>query len=195
MAYQDALFQLGMDLTRSSTAQKEDHGDAAHVERPVGSNEAHGAEIERFPERGDLGIAGRHLIVDLFGACRLDDAGHIEETLGRCVDVTGATLMHVHVTQAVPGSDVSAFAVLDRGHISIHTDPETGSAALDVFLRGETKPGRCVDVLEKAFPAAKVVVRQQQRGGDVDVPAHQAAAALRSSVRSSKPRAKVRRAA
>jgi S-adenosylmethionine decarboxylase len=191
MAYQDALFQLGMDLTRSSTAQKEDHGDAARVERPVGSNEAHGAEIERFPERGDLGIAGRHLIVDLFGACRLDDAEHIEQTLGRCVDVSGATLLHLHVTQTMLGSDVSAVAVLDRGHVSIHTDPETGTAALDVFLRGETRPGRCVDLLEKAFQATKLVVRQHQRG-DEAVPAHQAAAALR---RASKPRAKVRRAA
>lgn len=31
MAYNDALFQLGMDLTRSSTAQKEDHGKVAQV--------------------------------------------------------------------------------------------------------------------------------------------------------------------
>jgi len=31
MAYNDALFQLGMDLTRSSTAQKEDHGKVAHA--------------------------------------------------------------------------------------------------------------------------------------------------------------------
>ena len=30
MAYTDSLFQLGMDLTRSSTAQKEDHGQSAH---------------------------------------------------------------------------------------------------------------------------------------------------------------------
>ena len=29
MAYDDTLFQLGMDLTRSSTAQKEDHGENA----------------------------------------------------------------------------------------------------------------------------------------------------------------------
>ena len=31
MAYTDALFQLGMDLTRSSTAQKEDHGQTAQL--------------------------------------------------------------------------------------------------------------------------------------------------------------------
>jgi S-adenosylmethionine decarboxylase len=191
MAYQDALFQLGMDLTRSSTAQKEDHGDAAQVVRHVGSMTSREASIERFEERGGPGIAGSHLIVDLFGACRLDDAEHIEQTLNRCVDVSGATLLHLHVTQTSVGSDVSAVAVLDRGHVSIHTDPETGSAALDVFLRGETRPGRCVDLLEKAFLASKVVVRQHQRG-DEAVPAHQAAAALR---RSPRPRVKVRRAA
>jgi S-adenosylmethionine decarboxylase len=31
MAFYDTLFQLGMDLTRSSTAQEEDHREAAQV--------------------------------------------------------------------------------------------------------------------------------------------------------------------
>ena len=31
MAFDDALFQLGMDLTRSSTAQKEDHYVTVHA--------------------------------------------------------------------------------------------------------------------------------------------------------------------
>jgi hypothetical protein len=31
MAYNDTLFQLGMDLTRSSPAQKEEYGEVAHV--------------------------------------------------------------------------------------------------------------------------------------------------------------------
>ena len=194
MAYQDSLFQLGMDLTRSSTAQKEDHGDAAHVVRSVDSVAATFTDIERFSDRDGSGFAGSHLLIDLFGACRLDDAGHIEQTLGRCVDVAGANLLHVHVNLSAPGGGISAFAVLDRGHISIHSHPDTGCAALDVFLRGDAKPGRCVDVLEKAFSAAKVVVRQHQRG-DVAVPAHEAAAALRGSARVTKTRSKVRRAA
>ena len=35
MAYDDTLFQLGMDLTRSSTAQKEDHGQSALLAREI----------------------------------------------------------------------------------------------------------------------------------------------------------------
>ncbi len=46
MAFNDALFQLGMDLTRSSTAQKEDHGKVAHV--VVAQNNA---SIERVSDR------------------------------------------------------------------------------------------------------------------------------------------------
>ena len=38
MAYDDALFQLGMDLTRSSTAQKEDHGENARVAQPFAND-------------------------------------------------------------------------------------------------------------------------------------------------------------
>src|SRR5918997_4318385 len=73
MAYTDALFQLGMDLTRSSTAQKEDHGQTAQV--------AHDHRKEVFVERDGVRCTGTHLIVDLYGAKRLDDLKHIKETL------------------------------------------------------------------------------------------------------------------
>ena len=57
MAYDDALFQLGMDLTRSSTAQKEDHGEAARL--------AHEDRKDFFIERDGVRFAGTHLIIDL----------------------------------------------------------------------------------------------------------------------------------
>src|SRR5256885_16138050 len=79
MAYTDSLFQLGMDLTRSSTAQKEDHGQSAHG--------AHDDRKDYFIERDGHRYAGTHLIIDLFGAKRLDDLKHIKETLKRCVEV------------------------------------------------------------------------------------------------------------
>src|SRR5437763_16642838 len=52
MAYTDSLFQLGMDLTRSSTAQKEDHGQTAHV--------AHDDRKDYFIERDGHRSAGTH---------------------------------------------------------------------------------------------------------------------------------------
>ena len=91
MAYTDALFQLGMDLTRSSTAQKEDHGSSALAQTED--------RKDYFTERDGVKCAGTHLIIDLFGAKRLDDLRHIQDTLKKCVEVAGATLLHIHLHQ------------------------------------------------------------------------------------------------
>ncbi|MGE0856629.1 MAG: adenosylmethionine decarboxylase, partial [Hyphomicrobiaceae bacterium] len=71
-----------MDLTRSSTAQKEDHYDTVHAIEPE-------ERKDFFIERDGVKFAGTHLIIDLFGAKRLDDLKHIERTLKRCVEVAG----------------------------------------------------------------------------------------------------------
>jgi S-adenosylmethionine decarboxylase len=193
MAYQDALFQLGMDLTRSSTAQKEDHDETPRVARDVVSKSGNlprqGSEVGRFQDRLGSGFAGSHLIIDMFGARRLDDAGHIERTLRRCAELAGAVVVHVHLDAGTPSEGVSGFAVVGGGHLSIHTHPETGSAALDVYVRGAIASAPVVSVLEKAFSASRVVVREHTRGDEQQA---QANALARAPQRS---RTKVRRAA
>jgi S-adenosylmethionine decarboxylase len=169
MAYDDALFQLGMDLTRSSTAQKEDHGESARL--------AHEERKDFFVERDGVRFAGFHLIIDLFGARRLDDLKHIERTLKRCVEVAGATLLHIHLHHFTPNGGVSGVAVLSESHISIHSWPEADYAALDVFMCGEAKPHLAIDVLKQAFHAREVVVKEHRRGEELERPKWRAAAA------------------
>jgi S-adenosylmethionine decarboxylase len=182
MAYDDALFQLGMDLTRSSTAQKEDHGETARV-----------AQIEDrkdfFVERKGVRFAGTHLIVDLFGARRLDDLKHVESTLKRCVEVAGATLLHIHLHYFTPNGGVSGVAVLAESHISIHSWPEAGYAALDVFMCGDAKPELVVPVLKEAFQARDVVVKQHLRGEELEqINWHSASRRPQMPARAQKPR-------
>src|ERR1700730_10494027 len=160
MAYTDSLCQLGMDLTRSSTAQKEDHGQSAHV--------AHDDRKDYFIERDGHRYAGTHLIIDLFGAKRLDDLKHIKETLKRCVEVAGATLLHIHLHHFTPNGGVSGVAVLAESHISIHSWPEADYAALDVFMCGDAQPQKCIDILREAFGARDVVVKTHHRGSELD---------------------------
>jgi S-adenosylmethionine decarboxylase len=107
--------------------------------------------------------AGVHLIVDLRGAARLDDIDHIEATLRRCVAAARATLLHIHLHHFQP-SGVSGVAVLAESHISIHTWPEAGYAALDVFMCGSANPDACIPVLREAFSAKEVVVDELLRG-------------------------------
>ncbi len=194
MAYDDTLFQLGMDLTRSSTAQKEDP--------IVTARTAHSAEPARgqledrkdfFIERDGVRFAGSHLIIDLFGARRLDDLRHIERTLKRCVEVAGATLLHIHLHHFTPNGGVSGVAVLSESHISIHSWPEADYAALDVFMCGEAKPHLCVDVLRDAFEAREVVVKEHQRGEELAEIKWRSAAAKKAPLRAVK--GKERRAA
>jgi S-adenosylmethionine decarboxylase len=155
MAYQDALFQLGMDLTRSSTAQKEDHGESVPV--------AHVEKQNDFVERDGTRFTGTHLIIDLIGGRRLDDLEHIEATLKRCVDVAGAKLLHIHLHHVAPNGGVSGIAVLAEGQISILSRKPLGYAALDVFMGGEANPHLAIDVLKEAFRPTGTIVKEHLR--------------------------------
>ena len=157
----DALFQLGMDLDHgSSTAQTEEKLSRCPSEQE--------GRKDFFCERDGVRYAGTHLIIDLVRAERLDDLEHIEQTLRRCVEVAGATLLHIHLHHFTPNGGVSGVAVLAESHISIHSWPEYGYAALDVFMCGQTDPRAAIDVLKEAFSPGRVVVKEHLRGKEMN---------------------------
>ncbi|NVO13955.1 MAG: adenosylmethionine decarboxylase [Rhodoplanes sp.] len=121
------------------------------------------ARLDHFVVRNGMRCAGVHLIVDVYGGERLDDIDHIEETLRACVDAAGATLLHIHLHHFQP-TGVSGVAVLAESHISIHTWPEAGYAALDVFMCGNADPDACIPILREAFSAGRVAVSELLRG-------------------------------
>lgn len=123
-----------------------------------------GTDTSYFVERDGKRFAGIHLIVDLWGATRLDDEAHIEATLRDCVKAAGATLLHIHLHRFEPNGGISGVAVLAESHISVHSWPETGYAAFDIFTCGDTTPLAAVDVLRDAFAPERVVVGEHLRG-------------------------------
>jgi S-adenosylmethionine decarboxylase len=152
---------LGVPGTARSTARAEVKKTKLNV-AALPDNECH----DHFGVRNGVRCAGIHLIIDLHGAKRLNDIDHIEATLRRCVDASSATLLHIHLHHFQP-SGVSGVAVLAESHISIHTWPEAGYAALDVFMCGSANPDKCVPVLKEAFSAERVGVNELLRGQDV----------------------------
>ncbi len=118
---------------------------------------------DHFIERDGVMFAGHHLIIDLWGADNLNDIARIEAALKRAVEAAKATLLHIHLHHFTP-EGVSGVAVLAESHISIHTWPERGYAALDVFMCGDAEPLKCVPVLEQAFSPERVDVNEIQRG-------------------------------
>ena len=115
-------------------------------------------------ESEDGRYAGMHLLIDLKDASRLDDIAHIDQAMRDCVTAAGATLLHIHLHHFTPNGGVSGVAVLAESHISIHTWPEYGYAALDVFMCGAAEPHKSIDVLRRAFQPGKVEVEERPRG-------------------------------
>src|SRR5438093_1695514 len=154
---QNALLRSGKSLATPSAARKS----LAHVAvvKPASTEGREG----HFAVRNGVRCAGVHLIVDLHGAEGLDDIDLIETTLRRCVEAASATLLHIHVHHFQPNG-VSGVAVLAESHISIHTWPAAGYAALDVFMCGRASPDACIPVLREAFKAERVEVSEILRG-------------------------------
>lgn len=119
---------------------------------------------DHFIKRNGIEFAGTHLIIDLWEAHRLDDLELMEKTLRCCVDESGATLLHIHLHHFTPNGGISGVAVLAESHISVHTWPERGYAAFDVFMCGEAEPEKSIPVLKGAFQPATINLSEHLRG-------------------------------
>lgn len=120
--------------------------------------------LDHFIVRDGRCFAGTHLIIDLWGARRLDDIDHVRATLRQAAEVAQATLLHIHLHHFTPNGGVSGVAVLAESHISIHTWPERDYAALDVFMCGDSDPHATIDVLREAFEPSSIDVGEHLRG-------------------------------
>jgi S-adenosylmethionine decarboxylase len=164
---QNALLRSVKGLGAPSTARKEDRKAKLKVAASATAESRQDfACKDHFAVRNGVRCAGVHLIVDLHGAKRLNDIDHIEATLRCCIEAARATLLHIHLHHFQP-SGVSGVAVLAESHISIHTWPEAGYAALDIFMCGSAEPDNCIPVLREAFAAKRVDVNEILRGQDL----------------------------
>lgn len=119
---------------------------------------------DHFITRNGLTYAGSHLIIDLWDAEGLDDRNRIEQALIDAVTAAGATLLHIHLHTFTEGGGISGVAVLSESHISVHTWPERGYAAFDVFMCGDAEPRKALGVFKDAFSPGRIVIGEHKRG-------------------------------
>ena len=98
---------------------------------------------------------GRHCILELYQCDheKLNDEAFIRTTITSSAKIAGATLMNL-VTHSFKPQGVTGLALLAESHISIHTWPEIGYAAIDVFTCGDhTMPEKACKTLFNDFLA------------------------------------------
>jgi S-adenosylmethionine decarboxylase len=117
-----------------------------------------------YVSRNGVKYAGTHLLIDLWGASNLDNIDLVEQTLREAATVAGATILHCHLHHFQPNGGISGVLVLAESHISVHSWPERGFAALDVFMCGECDPYKAIPVLKAAFKPAFVTLGENKRG-------------------------------
>jgi S-adenosylmethionine decarboxylase len=99
---------------------------------------------------------GKHCILELYGCdtARLDDEAFLRDTITAAAQRAGATLLNL-ITHRFEPQGVTGLALLAESHISIHTWPESGYAAVDVFTCGDhTMPERACAVLAEELGAS-----------------------------------------
>ncbi len=108
---------------------------------------------------------GTHLVVDAWQAPAelLNDPEAIRKALIEAISVGKATLIDLCVHQFSPHG-VTATATLAESHIAIHTWPEHGYFAADLFFCGAGKPELAMKILQTALQARQIRIRQLQRG-------------------------------
>lgn len=108
---------------------------------------------------------GRHLLVEYFGCnpSLLDDEEGIRTLMRGAAKAAGATEVAVVFHRFSP-QGVSGVVVVEESHLSIHTWPEYGYAAVDFYTCGECDPRRGHVHLMRGLGAAEAEVMKVDRG-------------------------------
>ena len=108
-------------------------------------------------------MAGQ-LFVDLYDCdeCLLDDMEKIRQIAREMVAELGAEIVE-ECTHKFQPIGVTYIAVITTSHFSIHTWPEYGYAAIDVFSCEEEVPQKLADSLQRAFGAKSAVTNKFMR--------------------------------
>jgi S-adenosylmethionine decarboxylase len=109
---------------------------------------------------------GSHCILELHGCPYkiLDDETIVRNAIVQASRKSLSTLLHLSSHRFEP-QGVTAVGLLAESHISIHTWPELGYAACDIFTCGESaRPAHACDFLAATLQAASQSLQVLTRG-------------------------------
>jgi S-adenosylmethionine decarboxylase len=105
-------------------------------------------------------------LLELIGcnAKLLNDIKRVEEILVNSAKLAKATIVGTHFHQFSPFG-ISGVVVIAESHLAIHTWPEHGYAAVDIFTCGETlRPEVAAEFLVEKFQCRQPALVELKRG-------------------------------
>jgi S-adenosylmethionine decarboxylase len=104
------------------------------------------------------------MIVEMWDAENLNCAETLDKALRDAVEAIDGHLMDVRVVE-FPVHGVTGVAIISESHVAVHTWPEYGYAAVDIFtcnMDVDMQPG--IDVMKKHFAPGRIDVQEVTRG-------------------------------
>ena len=91
---------------------------------------------------------GKHYLLNLYGCAfnRLNDEKYLVGLLEDAAIASGATVLKT-ISHKFNPQGVTAICMLSESHISIHTWPEEGKAACDIYTCGDAEPKVGCDII------------------------------------------------
>lgn len=109
---------------------------------------------------------GIHLLIELWSCNRkkIDTLDYLEKIMVQAAEVAGATVLKSAFQDFNP-QGVSGVVVIAESHLTIHTWPEHGYAAVDIFTCGTSvDPWKATEFLQRELEAGDIQVRDFLRG-------------------------------
>jgi S-adenosylmethionine decarboxylase len=121
-----------------------------------------------------LKAIGRHIILEMWGCQNLNSVDTAERALREMVTALEVNLLDLRVYPFSPVG-VTGVAIVSESHLVIHTWPEHGYAAVDIFTCGAPRdPQDAVQVLRRLFKPERIGVMEINRG-QLDLPEYDVA--------------------
>jgi S-adenosylmethionine decarboxylase len=119
-----------------------------------------------------LRALGRHVLAEFHGCSfeMLNDIKKVEKNMVNAALEAGAEIREFVFHKFSP-QGVSGVVVISESHLAIHTWPELGYAAVDVFTCGDTvNPWDACNYLVEKFQAEHMDAQEIERGANVSLP-------------------------
>ena len=116
-------------------------------------------------QKNEFNCEGRLVALDMYGCAfgALNSLGFLVTEAKKAAEIAGMTVLAVTAVPFNP-QGLSVTLTLGESHLTLHTAPELGYAAVDVFTCGPGNPMKAAKHLRKVLNPKVTSINTQRRG-------------------------------